>query len=208
MKPACFAVMLTVALCGVASASPPLAQPPLQAGDSSRTVVVRRGETAIRIARAHGVTVAQLCAANGLANPDRVFAGQRLLLPAGASAQPTSSATRAAHQAVSSPFDTLPLAPAAPVSPAVRAPRRQQRGSAPRPVSAPRRAAETVVTEVATLGALVAAPTGSTASIVRPAPLTRRNALDAARLERFGVTRSVAYSARRGAFDVVGPFRE
>ena len=49
-------------------------------------VVVARGDTASAIALRHGLTVAQLAAINGLADPNRIYVGQRLSLKAPSSA--------------------------------------------------------------------------------------------------------------------------
>lgn len=43
--------------------------------------VVARGETLTAIARRYGLSVWQLAAHNGIANPDRIYVGQRLLIP-------------------------------------------------------------------------------------------------------------------------------
>ncbi len=43
--------------------------------------VVREGETLTSIAQMYGVTVAQIQAANGLANPNEIYVGQRLQIP-------------------------------------------------------------------------------------------------------------------------------
>jgi LysM repeat protein len=42
---------------------------------------VQRGDTLTRIALRHGVTVGALMQVNGLANPNTIFAGQRLVIP-------------------------------------------------------------------------------------------------------------------------------
>jgi N-acetylmuramoyl-L-alanine amidase len=55
---------------------------------SSRTVTVALGQTLTSIASRYGLTVAQLVAANGLAHPDLVQAGSRLIVPGAAA--PTS----------------------------------------------------------------------------------------------------------------------
>jgi LysM repeat protein len=47
----------------------------------SATYVVQRGDTLYRIAIANGTTVAALVAANNLANPNAIFAGQVLVIP-------------------------------------------------------------------------------------------------------------------------------
>lgn len=67
----------------VASAAP--ARPPQgQASASGGSVVVRRGDTLIAIARRHGTTVGALQSANGLGRSSRIYAGQTLRLPDGA----------------------------------------------------------------------------------------------------------------------------
>jgi len=45
--------------------------------------VVQRGETLHTIALRYGVTVADIMAANGITNPDRIYIGQRLTIPGG-----------------------------------------------------------------------------------------------------------------------------
>ena len=44
---------------------------------------VRYGETVFSIGRLYGVNPWTISAANGLANPNRIYAGQRLYIPAG-----------------------------------------------------------------------------------------------------------------------------
>lgn len=62
--------------------------PAIFAGDSAsadQTVyVVRRGDTLYRIAKQYGSTVHTLSAANGIANPNRIYVGQRLVIPGAA----------------------------------------------------------------------------------------------------------------------------
>jgi N-acetylmuramoyl-L-alanine amidase len=80
------------------------------AGASAPTAtvhVVARGENLTWIARRYGTTVAAIVTANGIANPSRIFPGQRLAIPAA-----SPGAARAA-------------APRAPAIPAERAPIRQ-----------------------------------------------------------------------------------
>ncbi len=63
-----------------------------------RTYVVRPGDTLSRIAVQFGVTVDGLVAANGITRPDRIYAGQVIVLPeAGASARPAPARTATSH---------------------------------------------------------------------------------------------------------------
>jgi len=52
--------------------------------------VVQRGETLYSIARRYGTTVEALMRANGLTDPTRIYAGQRLVVPAPGTAQPAA----------------------------------------------------------------------------------------------------------------------
>lgn len=52
----------------------------------SPSYVVRPGDTLSEIAVRHGSTVAAIAAANGITDPDRIYAGQRLTIPRGTSA--------------------------------------------------------------------------------------------------------------------------
>ena len=46
-----------------------------------KTYVIQRGDTLLSIAREYGLTVKQLAEANNLADPDRIFPGQTLVIP-------------------------------------------------------------------------------------------------------------------------------
>lgn len=46
-----------------------------------RVHIVRRGDTLYSIARYYGVSMTELVAINGIANPDRIYIGQRLVIP-------------------------------------------------------------------------------------------------------------------------------
>ena len=64
------------------------------AAATDRVVVVQPGDTLSEIALANGVSVAQLRELNGIADPNRIFAGQRLRLTGTAkAATPAASAT-------------------------------------------------------------------------------------------------------------------
>jgi len=53
---------------------------------------VQYGETVFSIGRLYGVNPWAISAANGLANPNRIYAGQRLFIPAGNGYPPCGSA--------------------------------------------------------------------------------------------------------------------
>jgi LysM repeat protein len=77
---------LTAMIAGVALAVP--------AAATDRVVVVQAGDTLSEIALANGVSVAQLRELNGIADPNRIFAGQRLRLTGTAMPEtPAASAT-------------------------------------------------------------------------------------------------------------------
>ena len=65
-------------------------RPSLAAGP---TVVVQPGDTLTGIARRHGVSVSRLVELNDLADPNRIFAGQRLASPAAARERPARAPT-------------------------------------------------------------------------------------------------------------------
>ena len=58
-----------------------------KAAAAARTHTVRAGEHLIGIARRYAITVSALVRANGITNPSRIYAGQRLTIP-GAAARP------------------------------------------------------------------------------------------------------------------------
>ncbi len=74
---ALLAAQLAVGVCPAEAASPPVH-------------VVQRGETLYSIARRYGTTVEALMRANGLTDPTRIYAGQRLVVPAPGTAQPAA----------------------------------------------------------------------------------------------------------------------
>jgi LysM repeat protein len=58
--------------------------------------VVRQGDTLYSVARRYGITVSAIMQANGLQNPNRIYAGQRLVIP-GATSAPSSSPSGSVH---------------------------------------------------------------------------------------------------------------
>src|SRR5579863_9033164 len=61
----------------------PISSVNAQQTGSSTTYVVQPGDTLFRIALRYGVTVAQIAALNGIANPNLIFSGQTLQIPTG-----------------------------------------------------------------------------------------------------------------------------
>lgn len=53
--------------------------------------VVRRGDTLYSVARRYGTTVNAIMQANGLQNSNRIYVGQRLIVPTSATAQPAAT---------------------------------------------------------------------------------------------------------------------
>ena len=50
-------------------------------GGQGRTYIVQKGDTLLSIARRYGLTTKQLQAANNITNPDKIFPGQKLVIP-------------------------------------------------------------------------------------------------------------------------------
>ncbi len=77
---------------------------------------VKRGDTIYSIAREYGVPSAELAARNGLSGSFHIYAGQRLIIPAGSTVQaPVSPARAATH--VSLPYSIKRAIALAPVRP-------------------------------------------------------------------------------------------
>ena len=66
---------------------------------SERVHTVRIGEHLTGISRAYGVTIAAIAEANGLADPSRIYAGQRLTIPGVAAPSPSAKARATAMPA-------------------------------------------------------------------------------------------------------------
>ena len=94
------AVALVALLALVGSTQAAVARPAWRGAPN----VVARGETLSDVAARLGVTVADLARANGMANPDRVRAGRRLVVPGRAAVRmPTRRALQGAPAAVTGP---------------------------------------------------------------------------------------------------------
>jgi LysM repeat protein len=74
----------------------------LPQASADTSYVVQPGENLFRIALRHGLTTAELAAYNGIVNPDRVYAGQVLIIPDSNSAPATPAAQTAAAPTSSS----------------------------------------------------------------------------------------------------------
>jgi len=94
------------------AASPPAS--PAQAA-SSATYVVRQGDYLYDVAHRFGTTVRAIAQSNNLANPDLIYPGQTLMLPAAGQSASPSSAVAGSAIAVDRVADPAPLAAAAPV---------------------------------------------------------------------------------------------
>lgn len=68
---------------------------------ASRVHVVARGETLTAIARRYGTTIAALAEANAIARPNRIYVGQRLLIPGGSAPLSPAAAPTATSPAAS-----------------------------------------------------------------------------------------------------------
>ncbi len=66
--------------------APPVA--PAPPGGSACTYIVQWGDTLFNISRRLGVSMASMISANNLVNPNRIYAGQRLIVPGCIPAQP------------------------------------------------------------------------------------------------------------------------
>lgn len=62
---------------------------PTAAISGERTHVVQPGENLFRISLHYGMTYQTIAAANGIINPDLIYVGQRLIIPAEGTAEPT-----------------------------------------------------------------------------------------------------------------------
>ncbi len=79
----------------------PAAAAPAPAAAAARTHTVRAGEHLTGIARHYGVTISAITTANRIADPSRIYVGQRLTIPGGAAtaAAPAASSAMPASMA-------------------------------------------------------------------------------------------------------------
>ena len=77
------------------------------ATNTAGTYTVRRGDTLASIAARHGTTVNALVKANGLANPNRIYPGQRLIISGGSANSGSAPATGTAGTYTVRAGDTL-----------------------------------------------------------------------------------------------------
>jgi LysM repeat protein len=87
----------------IQTTAPTTTLPPATTTTVPTEYIVQKGDSLIRIAQQFGVTVAQLVAANNIANADQIQEGQRLTIP-----PPTTVA--------GATTTTKPAAPAAPTT--------------------------------------------------------------------------------------------
>ncbi len=92
MKRFCFCLISGLVVAMLFSTAPVSAAPPYHGqAQESTTHVVQRGENLYRIALRYGTTVNAIVAANGLANPNRIYVGQRLVIPSSTSSASTTA---------------------------------------------------------------------------------------------------------------------
>ena len=84
---------------GTPAAAPAAPTEPAAAA-APRTHTVRSGEHLTGIARHYGVTIAEIVAANDIANASRIYAGQRLTIPGAAPAAAAANAATGANRAM------------------------------------------------------------------------------------------------------------
>jgi LysM repeat protein len=74
-----------------------LVTPVSAAPDESAVHIVQRGETLYSIARRYGVNMWAIARANRITNPNRIYAGQRLVIPTGQAGGGWYAGTGAVH---------------------------------------------------------------------------------------------------------------
>jgi len=80
-KRSCISVLAASTLALLVAGS--VVAPAFASPDGSTVYIVKRGDTLYRIARSYGVNVWAIARANGITNPNRIYAGQRVVIPTG-----------------------------------------------------------------------------------------------------------------------------
>ncbi len=88
------AIVILVLFALLVPALPAAAAPDAQSGGVH---IVQRGETLSQIARRYGVSMTALAQANGISNPNFIYAGQRLTIPGAAGGSGASTASGSVH---------------------------------------------------------------------------------------------------------------
>ena len=84
---------------------------------SERSYAVKRGDTLYGIARRYGISPAELADRNGISRNYYIYAGQRLIIPAGSKAKPRTPSARAAVRRPALPRSIQRAIDQAPVRP-------------------------------------------------------------------------------------------
>lgn len=112
------------------SAAPAEKTPAVSTNASGQTeYVVQRGDALSKIAKKFGVTQAAIMAANGIKDPNKIFAGKKLVIPAAGEAAPAAAPAEKAPEAPATPAaDAEPAVEAAPadIVPEVAAPAEEE----------------------------------------------------------------------------------
>ena len=74
-------------------ARPAAPRPATPSAPAARSHTVRSGEHLTGIARHYGLTIAEVAAANGISDPSRIYAGQRLHIPGAVASSPADAGT-------------------------------------------------------------------------------------------------------------------
>lgn len=85
-------ILLALSVLALGSTSPLWGSPEAQSTGST-VHVVQWGETLSIIAARYGVTTSAIVQANGISNPNYIYAGQRLIIPTGTTSPPPSGGT-------------------------------------------------------------------------------------------------------------------
>ena len=104
LKKLSFLMLIVILLSTLWAPTAAFAAPEQQGGNVH---IVRRGETLSSIAQQHGVSLQALAQANGIRNRNRIYVGQRLVIPGRGSVNPSQPATSGGGVYVVRRGDTL-----------------------------------------------------------------------------------------------------